>query len=323
MVLILNERDVSDTVSIGDVIPVVEQALKDYSEKMTIMPPRYVMEIPDSPGTVRVMLAALPAGGVSGLKALTGTAGKRRENSSYFVIMLFESDGAVRSIMSANRLTQLRTGAASAVATKYLARSDSKVVGIIGGGVQGLGQVEGVCHVLRFEKGLVFDIAQSKAEQIVSFAEARLRIKFEVSPSPTDVVRNSDVLITATTATQPVVHGSDVKPGAHLNAIGSNTPTRRELDDQVLNKSKVIVDSLEQVLKESGDLIQPTNNRTYKKEQIYGEIGEIISGKKPGRLDNNEVTLFKSIGIAAEDVAAAQLVYSLAIRKGIGKEIEF
>ncbi len=305
-----------------EMIPIIEAVLRDYSEKRTIMPPRVKMDILGSPGTIRAMLAAIPDEKISGFKALTGTAGQRQPRGTYFVVMLFDTDGSVTCVMSANRLTQLRTGAASAVATKYLARKRSGVLGIIGGGVQGLAQVEAMGHVLRIEKVLVHDISAKSARRTEEFIQERLGWDSRIHDSPDDLVKQVDVLITSTTSSRPVFDGTKIKPGTHINAIGSNMPTRRELDVNTLKRSKVIVDSLEQAPKESGDLLEPVSTGEYSVEQIHGEIGEIISGKKMGRECESEITLFKSVGIAVEDVAAAQHIYRLALKSGAGKEFD-
>jgi len=321
MVLILNESDVAGLIDMSSVISAVEGALELYSKKGAIMPTRYQMEVPGTPGTIRVMLAALPASKASGLKVLTGTAGKRVETGNYFVIMLFDPDGSLRSILSANRLTQLRTGAASAVATKYLARKESKIIGLIGGGVQGLGQIEGISNVMKDREWLIFDALPQNAEKTAKVALEEFGLKMEISKSADEVAAKSDVLITATTSREPVFNPDVVKRGSHINAIGSNLPSRRELDEKILNKAKVVVDSVEQSIKESGDLLDPISRGTYDAQKIYAEIGQIVAGDKPGRENNEEVTIFKSVGLAVEDIATASLAYTLGVKKNRGIEV--
>jgi ornithine cyclodeaminase/alanine dehydrogenase len=321
MVIILSESDVTGLINMSSVISVVEGALKQYSEKSAIMPTRYQMEVPGTPGTIRVMLAALPESKDAGLKVLTGTAGKRTENGNYFVVMLFDPDGSLKCIASANRLTQLRTGAASAVATKYLARKEAKTIGLIGGGVQGLGQLEGINNVVEAQKWLIFDAIAQNAEKTVKLAFERFGLKLENIKSADEVAASSDVLITATTSRHPVFNSNVVKPGTHINAIGSNLPIRRELDEKILNRSKVVVDSIEQSTKESGDLVEPISTGAYSPQKIYAELGEVIAGKKRGRDNDEEVTVFKSVGLAVEDLAAASLAYNLAVKKNIGTEV--
>lgn len=322
MVLVLDEESVSKLVDVTSIISSVENTLKEYSEKRAIMPARYQLDRPESTGTIRVMLAASPASQAAGLKVLTGTAGKRAPDRTYFVIMLFDQDGSLLSILSANRLTQLRTGAASAVATRYLARRDSTTLGLIGAGVQGFGQVEAISHVMRIERGLVYDVSMQQTKKIQKIAADRLGLSLELAQSANEVAESSDVLVTATTSDHPLFNGSIVRPGTHINAVGSNMPSRVELDTDVLRKSRVYVDSLEQATKESGDFINAIAKGAYKPADIVGEIGEVIAGKKPGRTDSRDITVFKSVGIAVEDLAAAQTIYRLALREKVGVEIK-
>jgi ornithine cyclodeaminase/alanine dehydrogenase len=321
MVLILSESDVTELIDMSSVISEVEAALRQYTEKRAIMPVRYQMEVPGTPGTIRVMLAALPKWKASGLKVLTGTAGKRRKEGNYFVAMLFDPDGSLTCIMSANRLTQLRTGATSAVATKYLARKETRTIGLIGGGVQGLGQIEGIYNLVKGQEWLIFDALPHNADEAARLALEKFGLKLEITKSADEVVARSDILITATTSRDPVFNSDVVKRGTHINAIGSNLPSRRELDERILNKAKVVVDSIEQSVKESGDLVDPISRGTYSPQKIYAELGEIIAGNKPGRENEEEVTIFKSVGLAVEDIATASLAYNLAVKKNRGTKV--
>lgn len=322
MVLILDERSVSKLADLDSIIADVETALKQYSEKKTIMPTRYQMDRPGTSGTLRVMLAALPELQSAGLKVLTGSAGKRAPEGTYFVVMLFDQDGSLLCIMSANRLTQLRTGAASAVATKYLARKDSRNLGLLGAGVQGLGQLEAISHVLKIRSGYIYDVKGEQAEEARRIALDRFNVELEIAESPDKVAKNVDVLITATTSNKVLFDASAVNPGTHINAIGSNMPSRRELDTALFRRSKVFVDSIEQATKESGDMIEALATGSYKVDEISGEIGEVIAGKKSGRTNAQEITLFKSVGIAVEDVAVAYTIYKSALRHRAGIEIK-
>lgn len=188
-------------------------------------------------------------------------------------------------------------------------------------GVQGLGQIEAVSQVMKMKSGLVYDISNEQAERIVKFAKERLSCDFDVSNSPEQLASKVDVLITSTTSTQPLFNGSIIKPGTHINAIGSNMPSRRELDVEILRRSKVVVDSLDQAPKESGDLVQPISHGEYDVGKIHSEIGDVISGRKLGRVTDDEITLFKSVGIAVEDIAVARRIYELAVKQGIGAEL--
>jgi len=323
MVLILTEDDVSSIANLDTVIPQIENVLRDYSDKKTIMPPRFVMEgASGSTGTIRLMLASLPSQKATGLKILTGTAGKRRTEGTYFLISLFDEDGSVRCMMSANRLTQLRTGAASAVASKFLARKNSKTVGIIGAGVQGIGQLEALKKVLPIQDGLVYDIISQSAVKMTEYSKNKLGLEMKVSSSLHDITDEADVLVTTTTSKDPFLTPELIRPGTHINAVGSNLPGRREIDGTLLKIATVYVDSLDQVLKESGDLIAPIATGQYAADKIAGEIGEVVSGRKSGRTSEEQITLFKSVGIAVEDLATADLIFQQALKLGLGTEIK-
>jgi len=321
LVLVLDEKLVSELANLDSIISDVERALKEYSERKSIMPPRYQLDRPGTPGTLRVMLASIHESKTAGLKILTGTAGKRRSDRNYFVVMLFDLDGALTCIMSANRLTQLRTGAASAVATKYLSRTNSQKLGLIGAGVQGVGQLEAITRVSNVRRGFIYDVSFDQANKAREMARSKLNLELELAKSPSEVASNVDILVTATTSTQPILDASVIKPGTHINAVGSNMANRREIATDIFKKGKIFVDSMEQASRESGDIISAISEG-YALNQICGEIGEVISGKKNGRESNEEITVFKSVGIAVEDIAAAQTIYNTAQSRKLGVEID-
>lgn len=321
MVLILDENDVQSVIDIGSTVERMESAFSELGRGRVIMPKRSRMTIPDTSGTIRLMPAALLDSKISGLKVLAGSAGKRRMGENYFLIQLHDyQDGALQCLMSANRLTQLRTGALAAVATKHLARKNSKSIGLVGAGVQGQGQLEAINHVMHLEQGLVYDIDPKKAAQLADFAKQNLGVNMKVVDTLEAAVKNVDIVVTTTTSSDPFLKLSMVNKGTHINAIGSNLPNRRELDESVLTGTKIVVDSREQAIEESGDF-DPIRKNTLKEDIIHAEISEVLTGKKPGRTNDWEVTVFKSVGVALQDIITAQLLYERAIQKGIGKKV--
>lgn len=321
LVLILDEKDVGELIDIPSTVQGLEEAFKELGHGKVLMPVRTRLSLPGSFGTIRLMPAALVDSKISGLKVLAGTAGHRKQGENYFVIQLHDyEDGALKCIMSANRLTQLRTGALSAVATRLLARKNSKVFGLIGAGVQGRGQLEAICSIVRFEEGFVFDISQDNARKLAEFATSKFNINFKVAESIEQIAKKADVLSTSTTSSSPIINSSMVSPGTHINAIGSNLPSRRELDDSILRVSKIFVDSRDQAIEESGDL-EPIKQGRIPKDAIFAEISEALVGSKPGRVNDSEITIFKSVGVALQDIATANLLYNRAIERGIGKEV--
>lgn len=304
-------------------ISYIEKAFREQSEKQFVQPDRQFLQVDGSSAIVRIMSAAIPKMDAIGVKALLGSPSNRKQNSTYFATMIFDpQDAALLAIISANRLTQLRTGAASAIATKYLAKKGAKRIGIVGAGIQGYGQLEGLASIVRVEQCRVFDIDLAKIQTMSNRAQENLGIEVRASLDIKELY-DCDVLCTATPSVEPIIFSEALHPGLHINAIGSNAPNRREIHEEVLLRSKVFVDKLEQVLKEAGDVAIPIKRGAYSSSMIQGEICDVISGKLEGRATDSDVTLFKSVGIALEDIALARGLYDLAVRNGIGIDIDF
>jgi ornithine cyclodeaminase/alanine dehydrogenase len=239
------------------------------------------------------------------------------------VLLQDDNTGDVICIMDGGYLTAMRTGAVSGCAIEYLAKEKAETVGLFGTGVQGMTQLWAAC-VARptIKKCKVYDVRKSVSEEFAQKMSKKLNIEVEVADSAEDTVKSADIILTATTSATPIFHGKWVKPGTHISGIGSHSPGTRELDGDTILNSKVICDQINACLSEAGDLIIPLNEGIIKKEHIYGELGEIISGKKPGRENNDEITVFKSVGLAIQDAAAAKLVYDKARKEEIGTTVE-
>jgi len=322
MVLILTETDVNKLLDMKSAVSCLERAFREQSEKRFLMPERQVFKATDS-AVVRVMAASIPELETLGLKVLLGVPAKRKITSSYFVVLLFSPDDAgLLAIISAGRLTQLRTGGASAIATKYLARRSISKVGILGVGVQGYGQLEGLAAVTKLEEAIVFDIDAPKVVSFAETAEKALGVKVRQARQLEELYE-ADVLCTATTSVKPLIFGAKLRAGMHVNAIGSNAPNRQEIDHAALLRSRVFVDDTKQALKESGDLIIPIQAGLYKADNIAGELADVVAGKVKGRTSDSDITMFKSVGIALEDVAVSRAAYEVAVSRGVGQEIAF
>jgi len=223
--------------------------------------------------------------------------------------------------MDGGYLTAVRTGAASGVATKYLARKDSSlVVGIFGAGVQAKMQLRAVAVARKLSKALVFDISEKATYDFITEMSHKLKLQIIKADSP-DQLLETDIICTATSAATPIFDGRNVKPGTHINGIGSHTPNARELDAEIIKRAKLVADSREACLKEAGDIMIPIADGVITKDHIYAELGEIVTGRKSGRINDKEITLFKSNGLAIQDAATAKLVYERALKAGIGKEV--
>lgn len=241
-----------------------------------------------------------------------------------FVVLLFSAqDGELLAIMEADHLGRIRTGAASAIATKYLARRDASRVGLIGAGRQARTQLEAVAMVRPVNAVRVFSRDEKRRDEFCREMGRRLRLEVKACESAEAATRFGDIVITATTSRDPVVQGEWVRPGTHLNAIGANMAKRRELDDATLAAASIIaVDSLEQAKVESGDLIRGLANLGRDWQGLI-ELHEIVAGQRAGRRTDEEITLFKSNGIALWDVAVAGYVYRQALEKGRGHVVDF
>ena len=319
--LVISDRDVDELADFPTVIEKVEEALKEVSRGRYMMPVRVRITSPGSYGPLEVMPAALFDTKALGLKVISGTS-QRRAMKNYSVVLMHDyQDGALNCIINGSRLTQLRTGAISAVATKYLARKDLRTFGVIGAGEQGKAQLEAVCSLFKFEKVFILDISKIRAEKLAEYGHSKLGINFEVLESADNLVKKSDVICTATTSSVPMLHGSNVPNGVHINAIGSDLPTSKELGPDLLTKAKLVVDSPDQAIEESGDLEQIKEGKL-PRSTIYAKLSEIVGGLKPGRTEYSEITIFKSVGIAIQDVVTANFIYERALKKGMGIEVK-
>jgi ornithine cyclodeaminase/alanine dehydrogenase-like protein (mu-crystallin family) len=226
--------------------------------------------------------------------------------------------------MDGTYLTALRTGAASGVATDLLARKDARVAAIFGAGAQGRTQLLAVCEVRDIERAWVYDVNPQAAERFAQqmAGKGRVPADLRVASSPAEAVREADVVCTATTSRTPVFADEDLKPGVHVNAVGSFTPEMQEIPGQTVARARIVVCSREVCLAETGDLIIPIREGLITEHDIYAELGEIAAGIKPGRDNAEEITLYKSVGNAVQDVSVARRVIEEAQRLRLGGEVE-
>ena len=291
--IFLNEQQVRHHLRIADLIPAMEKALIDFSEGKVTQPVRSVIKV-DPPGGFLGLMPALTPDGL-GLKAVTFYPSNAERGIPTHMATIFLVDpqtGTPLAIMDGRLITEMRTAAVSAAATKLLASPDSKILAILGSGVQARSHAEAMRLVRQFEEIRVWSPTTEHAKQFAKEIGA-------TAISAEEAVLGADVVVTVTNSTTPVLKGSWLKPGCHVNAIGACRPDWRELDDDAMS-NVVFVDSREGAMKESGDLILSGG-------KIYAELGEALAGNVPTRAD--ETTIFKSLGMAVEDIAAAVLVY--------------
>lgn len=291
----LDEAGVRRLLRMEDVIPAMERALADFSGGKVVQPVRAIVPAAEHEGFLGLMPAY--TGGALGAKLVTFYPRNQGIPTHHATILLFKPEtGEPIVSMDGRLITEVRTAAVSAVATNHLARSEASVLAIIGSGVQAASHLEALRLVRRFEEVRVWS-----PHHAGDFAR---RFGVQATASAEEAVRGADVIVTATTSKTPVLSGGWLSPGVHINAVGAPRPDWRELDDETLRRARVYVDSREAALEESGDIIAAG--------RIFAELGEVVSGTKPGRRSEEEITLFKSLGLAVEDVATADLVYRKA-----------
>jgi len=291
----LDEEGVRRLLRMEDVIPAMERALADFSGGKVVQPVRAIVPAAEHEGFLGLMPAY--TGGALGAKLVTFYPRNQGIPTHHATILLFKPEtGEPIVSMDGRLITEVRTAAVSAVATNHLARSEASVLAIIGSGVQAASHLEALRLVRRFEEVRVWSPRHAG-----DFAR---RFGVQATASAEEAVRGADVIVTATTSKTPVLSGGWLSPGVHINAVGAPRPDWRELDDETLRRARVYVDSREAALEESGDVIAAG--------RIFAELGEVVSRTKPGRGSEEEITLFKSLGLAVEDVATADLVYRKA-----------
>jgi ornithine cyclodeaminase len=239
------------------------------------------------------------------------------------VVVLDPETGRAIGLLEGASLTAIRTGAGSGAAIDVLARTDSRVVAVIGAGAQGRTQLEAACTVRKIEKAWIFDADPEKADTFAKEMAGRGPIPLELEPaaSPRQALAEADIVCTTTTSKTPVFSDGDLKAGAHVSAIGSYTPEMQEVPAETIRRAKVVVDSRSAVLEEAGDLIQPIQSGLITRAHVFAELGEIILGRKPGRQSNEEVSYFKSVGVAVQDAMTAQLALRNADKMGLGQRV--
>ena len=323
MILSLTESDVSSVLDITDGIRVVEESLARHARGEATLVPRISQTVPNGGGMFRIMPAMLPLDGFFGLKTLTGFPGRRLPGETYFTVLLFEAvTGALRALIAGTHLTGIRTGAATGVATKYLAGKDADVLGIFGAGAQAKYQVAAIMAVRPLRLVKVFSRDLRKAVAFAQWINAEFDVEAIPTESAREVVEGSSLIVTVTTATAPVFSGDWLERGTHVSGVGANTAKKCELDPVTFGKSRIVVDSREQTLEESGDIQAAIQSGEITAKDLDTELGEIIIQAKTGRENDNEITLFKSVGLAVQDIATAVYVYKQAVEKGIGTTLD-
>lgn len=324
MVLLLNRENVISVLNMKDCIDALEQAFIEHAKGTAVLPLRIAITPPE--GLSLYMPAYLKEMDALACKIVT----VYKNNPSQYempttigkVMLQDPKTGDVICIMDGGYLTAVRTGAVSGLATRYLARTDDgQVAAIFGAGVQAKMQLWGVFEARSLSKALVYDMVPGAAEKFADEMSSKLGIPVDVVTDPAEMFE-ADIICTATSSAQPIFDGNDIKPGTHINGIGSHSPKARELDGTIIKRSLLIADSYEACLNECGDIMIPISEGVITGDHIHADLGEIVAGKKEGRRSGDQITLFKSNGLAIQDAATAKVVYQKAKENGIGTEVD-
>ena len=325
-VLIVNHQEVQQWLPMSECVEAMADVFKILNCGDAVNPLRNLMWLPDKSGLIGTMPAYLGDARVMGLKAISVFPGNHatKYDSHQGTVMLFETqNGRLLAMMDAGKITAIRTAAVSGVATRLLAATDAENLAILGSGVQAathldaMRVVRNIKHVRVWSRNL--DHAQSFAER----ESTRLSLSIEAIENAERAVDGADIICTVTSSTDPVLQGDWIAPGTHINAVGSSVPFARELDTAAVVKSKLFVDRRESTLNEAGDFLFPKKEGAINDAHVLGEIGDILLDKINGRAAKEDITLFKSLGLAVEDVTAAHFIYQKLLEQGGGRWVEF
>jgi ornithine cyclodeaminase len=325
---IFKAADLSEALPMAEAVEVVKDAFVQLSSGQAQSPVRTSLHLEGQGEVALIMPAYLGKPGALGAKMVTVLPGNPKCGlpAVQAMVTLFDAKtGAPKAIFEGTHLTRLRTGAATGAATQMLSRQDSRSLALFGAGGQAFFQAEGVLATRRIERIKIFDVLPEQADILVgALKRSPLNREVEVlrANSPAEAVEGADIVVTATSSSKPVFKGKSLSPGAHINAIGSFRPDMQEVDEETIRRARIFVDSIKACLEEAGDLIIPLNRGQIQKSDILAELGEVIGGQKPGRRSEKEITYFKSVGNAVQDVSVAMAVFQRAEKKGLGQEVE-
>ena len=316
---LLTRADLESVLTMSETIAVVEDAFAEYARGNVRMPLRIGLNMPEHDNGMHGVMHGYVGGSVDALAIKAARLG----GGKIWVILFNPEDGAIRSLMDGGFITAMRTAAVCGVAAKYLARSDAQVLGLFGAGTQGRTHVAAINEVRPLNLVKIFDPVPGKAAEFAKEVSAKLGIEVVEADDPQATVAGSDMISVTASTKAPVFEGRWLEKGMHVTSIGSHGPQVQEIDSNTVARAKVVVDSKDAIMAEGGDILIPIREGVISEDHIYAELGDLVTGAKPGRTSDDEITLYKSVGLALQDVAAAERAYRLAEEKGIGTLVEF
>ena len=324
MALLLRESHLRELLAMRDLVPLMERALATLSTGGAVQPVRSIVPVRTHEGFLGVMPAYLGGQDALGLKAVAfypGNAARGLHTHMATILLLDAATGALRAVMDGRLITEMRTAAVSAAATRHLSRAERPVLAFLGAGVQARSHLEALLEVCRPEAVQVWSRTGTTAERFAGEMGERFDLAVAVTAEPEDAVRGAAVICTVTSSQTPVLRGAWLQKGTHINAVGASRPDWRELDTEAVVRSRLFVDSKAAAVVEAGDVVMPIKEGAIGESHIQAEIGEVFAGTRPGRTDPGEITLFKSLGQAVEDVATAQFAYQRAVERHLGEAL--
>lgn len=322
--LILSEPDLRQLLPMEELIAAMADALAAFSSGGVQQPLRTVLEVGTSKAFFGVMPAFIPASGALGTKLVTvfgSNLALGLPSHLATIILLDSTTGEMRGLLDGRYITEARTAAVSAVSTQLLARPAASTLAIIGTGVQAWSHLEALRLVRKLSEIRVWSPTAAHRARFASEAEEKLSVHVTPRASAREAVEGADLIALVSSSREPVVHSAWVQDGAHVCAVGACRPDQREMDSDLVGRARLFVDSRTAALAEAGDIVLPIKEGRFTAGHIAGELGEVVSGRTPGRKNSSEVTIFKSLGMAVEDVAAAHLAFEKAESRGLGRGI--
>lgn len=323
--LVLTQADVQRLLPMDACMDVMTDALKSLARGDAVLPLRHIHRLPDAGGLLALMPAYVATLQATGLKAITvfpGNHGTAFDSHQGAVLLFDTQHGQLQAIVDATAITAIRTAAVSGVATRALARPNATVLAILGSGVQARSHLSAMTHARRITEVRVWSRDGERARRFADREAERHGVPVSVHDSVQTAVDGADIICTTTASTRPVLHGAWIASGTHINAVGASVATSRELDTPAVVGARVIVDRRESALNEAGDIIEPLREGAIDATHIAGELGEVLLGRVVGRQTPAEITLFKSLGLAIEDLAAAHYVHQQARALGVGVPVD-
>ena len=325
-VLIINQSEVAELLPMSECVAVMAQALATLARGEAIVPLRPVLWLPERVGALGMMPGYvggdMQAMGVKVVSVFPGNHGTEYDSHQGTVLLFETKHGRLLAMMDASQITAIRTAATSGVATRLLARQGASDLAILGSGVQAKSHLAAMTAVRDIQRVRVWSRNNDHAKQFAQSQSQKHGIAVEISGSVPEAVAGADIICTTTAAPEPILHGDWLEPGVHINAVGSSVAFTRELDTAAVVKSRLYIDRRESTVNEAGDFLFPRKEGAIDESHIVGEIGEILIGTVAGRGNDNEITLFKSLGLAVEDVASAYHIYKKATVMGQGTWVE-